>query len=83
MTTYTVKKGDSLSKIAEKFGTTVTAIQKANSNKIKNVNDIRVGWVLKIPVSEDCEKIRTQFRTALKDVQNLSSVKKLKEMLGG
>lgn len=44
--TYTVKKGDTLSAIAAKYGTTVKAI--AAENKISNVNVIRVGQKLKI-----------------------------------
>ena len=44
--TYTVKKGDTLSAIAKKYGTTVKAI--AAENKISNVNVIRVGQKLKI-----------------------------------
>lgn len=43
---YTVKKGDTLSEIALKFGTTVNAIAKKNN--IKNVNKIYVGQILKI-----------------------------------
>ena len=46
--TYTVKKGDTLSAIAAKYGTTVKAI--AAENKIDNVNVIRVGQKLKITV---------------------------------
>ena len=45
---YTVKKGDTLSSIAKKYGVTVDAIVKAN--KIKNKNLIRTGSVLVIPV---------------------------------
>lgn len=44
--TYIVKKGDTLSAIAKKYGTTVSKIAKKNS--IKNVNKIYVGQVLKI-----------------------------------
>lgn len=44
--TYTVKKGDTLSAIAQRYGTTVKAI--AAENKISNVNVIRVGQKLKI-----------------------------------
>ena len=91
---YTVKKGDTLSGIAAKYKTTVNAIQKANPDKIKNVNVIQVGWVLKIPVSntskpsvtatpsKDYAAIGKQYETALKDVQNLPSVKKLLDMMG-
>lgn len=42
--TYTVKKGDNLTKIAEKFGTTVSKL--VEWNKIKNPNLIYVGQVL-------------------------------------
>ena len=45
-TTYTVKRGDTLSAIAKKYGTTVSKL--ASLNNIKNVNYIVVGQVLKI-----------------------------------
>lgn len=45
-TTYTVKKGDTLSAIAKKNGTTVNALAKLNN--IANVNYIYVGQVLKL-----------------------------------
>lgn len=45
-TTYIVKKGDTLSAIAKKYNTTVSAI--AQKNNIKNVNLIYVNQVLKI-----------------------------------
>lgn len=47
MITYTVKKGDSLLKIAKAYHTTVNEIMKHNS--IKNENYIFVGQVLNIP----------------------------------
>lgn len=46
MATYTVKKGDTLSAIAKKNGTTVNALAKLNN--IQNVNYIYVGQVLKL-----------------------------------
>lgn len=46
---YKIKKGDTLSKIAKKYGTTVKAIQAANPDKIKNVNLIIAGDTIKIP----------------------------------
>ena len=36
-----MKRGDTLSAIASKYGTSVSAIQKLNSSLIKNVNFIR------------------------------------------
>lgn len=47
--TYTVKKGDTLSEIAAKYGTTVDALVKLNG--IKNPNLIITGQVLKLPGS--------------------------------
>lgn len=47
VTVYTVKKGDTLSQIAAKYGTTYQAI--AAYNGIKNPNAIRVGQKIKIP----------------------------------
>ena len=46
-TIYIVKRGDTLSRIAQKFGTTVNAIAKMNG--IKNVNLIYTGQRLIIP----------------------------------
>jgi LysM repeat protein len=45
--TYTVRPGDSLSRIARLFNTTVNAL--AQFNGIVNVNQIQVGQVLRIP----------------------------------
>jgi len=45
--TYTVQRGDTLSKIARQFGTTVDAIVRANN--IKDRNKIYVGQKLIIP----------------------------------
>ena len=47
--TYKIKKGDTLSKIAKKYGTTVKAIQALNKDKIKDVNLIIAGDTIKIP----------------------------------
>lgn len=44
---YTVVKGDTLHRIAKRFGTTVDILVKIN--KIKNRNLIHVGQVLLIP----------------------------------
>lgn len=45
-TTYTVKKGDTLSEIAVKYGTTVAKL--ADLNNIENVDLIYIGQVLKL-----------------------------------
>ena len=51
MSTCKIKKGDTLSKIAKTFGTTVKAIKEANPDKIKNVNKIYTGDTIKIPTN--------------------------------
>ncbi|HVA86855.1 MAG TPA: LysM domain-containing protein [Candidatus Saccharimonadales bacterium] len=48
--TYTVKAGDTLSKIARKYGLTVDQLLAANKN-IKNPNRIAIGDVIVIPIA--------------------------------
>jgi LysM repeat protein len=45
---YTVKSGDTLSGIANKYGTSVSAIQNLNPTIIKNVNLILTGWKIRV-----------------------------------
>ena len=49
MEEYTVKKGDSLSKIASHYGIKWKDIFEANKDVIKNPDLIQPGWKLKIP----------------------------------
>ena len=60
--TYVVQKGDTLSKIAKKYGTTVKAIQALNPTLIKDVNYICTGW--RIVVSGDPGKSVTASPTS-------------------
>ncbi len=48
---YVIKKGDTLSKIAKKFGVTVDDILEANKETIKDPNKIGVGDEIIIPVA--------------------------------
>jgi len=48
-TTHTVRRGQTLSYIARKYGTSVSALISANN--IRNKNQLKVGQVLKIPTS--------------------------------
>ena len=45
---YTIQSGDTLSGIARKYGTSVSAIQKLNSTLITNVNYIQTGWKIRV-----------------------------------
>jgi len=47
---YKVRRGETLSIIARKYGTTMTAIADIKSNKIRNRHKIREGQILLIPV---------------------------------
>jgi LysM repeat protein len=49
---YTVKRGDSLSKIAAKYGVSWKDIFEANKDIVKNPDLIQPGWKLKIPVNK-------------------------------
>lgn len=86
MTIHKVQRGETLSGIAKKYGTTVTAIQRANPSLIKNVNIIQVGWSLTIPTpvstsQKNYEKIGKQVEKVLQDINNLDSFKSLLAML--
>ncbi len=52
-TIYTVRRGDSLSKIAQRHGVSLNAIVSANTKKYPtlrtNRNNIEMGWKLRIP----------------------------------
>lgn len=82
MTTYIVKKGDTLSKIAKQFGTTVLTIQKANSF-ITNVNNIEVGWSLTIPSSDKSKEAQVldALEKCLEAIENLPEYKALDKLL--
>lgn len=51
---YTIKSGDTLSKLQRKFGTSVAAIQKLNN--MGNSTNLRVGQKIKIPATEKAKK---------------------------
>lgn len=45
---YIVRSGDTLSAIASRFRTSITAIQRLNPSLIKNVNYIQTGWKIRV-----------------------------------
>lgn len=81
--TYRVAAGDTLTEIAQRYGTTVNALVSAN--KIKDPDLIQIGQRLTIPVNstteKDYSKIGKQVEKCLADVENLPSFKALLEML--
>lgn len=83
MATYTVKKGDTLSGIATRYDTSVSALVSANG--IKNPNVIHVGQVIQIPAkktpTKDYAAIFKQAEKVMEDVEKLDSYKTLLSLL--
>jgi len=87
--TYTVKKGDTLSAISLKFNTTVSALQALNS--IKDINKISVGQVLKISnintytvkKGDTLSTIASKFNTTASKLQTLNNIKDINKIFVG
>lgn len=60
--THTVARGDNLSKIAKRLGTSVDAIVQANA--IKNRHQLRIGAVLKLPPPPNTSGLPERLRQA-------------------
>lgn len=85
-TLHTVKRGETLSEIAKRYGVTTAALAKANG--IINLNLIQIGQRLEIPsgattapAGKDYKAIVQQAEKVIKDMENLPSYKKLLEMI--
>ena len=59
---YTVKKGDTISKIAARHGTTSKKIMELNS--VKNANSIKIGQKLKLPADSAADVVPAEMQTA-------------------
>ncbi|EME75409.1 GH25 family lysozyme [Bacillus sonorensis] len=93
-TVYTVKKGDTLSEIAQKYNMTVKALQSLNN--IKDPNKIYVGQKLKIGGSSSNKKqyytiksgdtlsgISKKFNTSIKTLQAWNGIKNANKIYAG
>lgn len=67
---YTIKKGDTLSGIAQKYGTTVSTLQSLNH--IQNPNLIYAGSILKIPTTTPSTGTKTSSSTSKKTTSTAS-----------
>lgn len=76
---YTVKSGDTLSKIGVKYGVTVPELAKANG--IINPNLIKVGQVLIIPEASNQADIKTALEACMEAVEKLPEFKALCELM--
>ena len=77
--TYTVKKGDTLTKIAQITGTTVSELVSLNG--IQNPNIIKVGQVLQLPVKVTDPDVIQVINECVKDIQSLPNFTKLMELI--
>lgn len=78
--THTVKRGETLSAIAIKYGTTVEAL--ASTNGIKNKNLIYPGQVLQIPEKPaNNNQVYNALVTCLDAIESLPEFKQLEAML--
>lgn len=77
MRTYTVKAGDTLSKIAKEFGTTVSNLQTINN--ISNPNLIKVNMILQI--EDDFTVNKTKLDTSIRRLISYIESKKLSKLL--
>lgn len=79
MTTYTVKKGDTLTSIAKKFNTTVGEL--VSSNGLKNPDIIYGGQVLKIP--SKAVDLAKAIKECIKAIEELPEFKIVEALLNG
>ena len=80
MKTYTVKKGDTLSAIAKKYGVSVSTLQ--TWNKIQDPNRIYAGQVLNVSKpTKDYVSLGQAFTACLEDIEKLESYQKLMSKL--
>lgn len=72
---YVIQRGDTLLKIANRFGTTVADIMNANTGTIKNPDKIKAGSEIYIPGSQpsEHEEIGKAFYECVSEVKNLPS----------
>lgn len=76
---YTVKKGDTLTKIAKEFNSSVTCLK--NMNNLKNANLIVVGQKIivtgeyEVKKGDTVSKIAKQFGTTIKKLQEINNLK--------
>lgn len=71
---YTVKRGDTLSKIANRYDTTVQTL--AEMNGIRNIDLIRAGEVLKVPVKHSDQPGENIINYTVKRGDTLSNLAK-------
>lgn len=80
MKTHTVKRGETLSKIAMLHDTTVRDLVSLNG--IKNPNIIRVGQVLQIPEKKVAQaEVIKIINDTVADIQALPNFKKFLELI--
>lgn len=69
---HTVRLGDTVSQIAERYGTSVAQIKR--DNRINNANVLRLGQVLQITVNEDAESSWAPLRHKVTSGQTVEGI---------
>ncbi len=69
---HTVRLGDTISQIAERYGTSVAQIKR--DNNINNANVLRLGQVLQISVNEDAESSWAPLRHKVTSGQTVEGI---------
>jgi LysM repeat protein len=70
---HTIKKGETLSKIAVDNGTTVKELQQINGKKLKRANKIQAGWEIYVPAKLEISKSAAGGRTYLVTVYDVAA----------
>jgi LysM repeat protein len=88
---YTVKSGDNLTKIANKYNTTVDALVR--DNNIKNKNLIKVGQKLKVPSTkgtyvtvksgDTVSGLAVKYKTSVQNIKNLNKLPDVNKIYAG
>ena len=81
MIKYTVKSGDTLWAIAQRYGSTVSKI--AADNNISNPNIIHVGQVLVINTGGNSTNLADALTACLAAVEKLPEFKALEDLING
>lgn len=79
MTKYTVKVGDTLTRIAHRHGVTIDDIVKVNA--IKNPNKIKVGQVIAIPAVGSAPDLGETIANCVDAIEKLPEFQALEKMI--
>lgn len=77
---YKIKKGDNISKIADKFNVEIKSLMSANGLNETSAKNLRVGQTLKVPPTRTVKNVKTLNDVAKSMGVSLDFIKKLKKV---